>query len=385
MAGVDEILDKYKFDPNAKAEEQKTGEKPGEAKPDERVGEPKAETSVEGKQHDEQVEFDVSQLKGILGVEEDVSVEDLKTRYTGWTDMNQKVSTLDEELKSTKETLEGYKKYIEGIGDPSKLYPNDDIRYLSNVVTKYPSLDYTVASRLVTEDAKNLSDVDAIAIADAIENSEYSLRVDDAEVKLFERLGIESREDIEELSANKKRLLEVDARKARAIIARAQDEAKTSVERQTPEEFLSKHNQTVKEAIEGSRKAYEPIIDTLISKVEDVVEHNGKQLTTIKLEEEYKKELRDFALEQIGNFRMGADEESQKQVINNIQYKVWGDKRGEILSAAIADAETRITQELEKKYNNHTPTDIQRETTKETADSGAAKLIEGLPKPGWGK
>lgn len=384
MAGVDEILDKYKFDPNAKAEEAKPKEKPDEVKSDEGVIEQKAETSIEGEQHDQKVEFDVSQLKGILGVEEDVSVEDLKARYTGWADVNQKVTTLEEELKSTKETLEGYKKYIEGVGDPSKLYPNDDIRYLSNVVTKYPSLDYTVASRLVTEDAKNLSDVDAIAIADAIENSEYSLRVDDAEVKLFERLGIESREELGDLSANKKRLLEVDARKARALIARTQEEAKTSVERQTPEEFLSKHNQTVKEAIESSRKAYEPIIDTLISKVEDVVEHNGKQLTTIKLDDAYKEELKKFALEQIGNFRMGADEESQKQVINNIQYKVWGDKRGEILSAAIADAETRITQEIEQKYNNHTPTDIQRETSKETSDNGAASLINGLPKPGWG-
>jgi len=55
MAGVDEILDKYKFDPNAKPEE-----KPYEVKPDESIEEQKAEAPVEGEQHDEKVEFDVS-------------------------------------------------------------------------------------------------------------------------------------------------------------------------------------------------------------------------------------------------------------------------------------------------------------------------------------
>jgi hypothetical protein len=367
MEDVDKLLSKYaKVETEVKTENQEGG----------------TETApVETKPVDGEPTVDISQFKAIFG--EEVTIDEVKKRYQGWGEVSTKVQTLEEQLKEKEDTLAGYKSFAEAVVDPTSLYANDDIRFLNNVVKKYPSLDYSVASRLVTQDAKELSDVDAIAIADAMENSEYSLRVDEAELKLMKRLGIESREELDDLSAAEKRLLAVDARKARALIARTQEEVKQAQTKQSPEEFIGKHQQTVKEQVAQSKKAYEPIIDTLIAKVEGVVEHNGKQLTTIKLDEAYKKELKDFALEQIGNFRMGSDEESQKAVINNIQYKVWGDKRGEILSAMESDIRTQVTQEIEQKYTNHKPTNIQAEATK-TVESGVNTLTANLPKSGWG-
>jgi hypothetical protein len=325
---------------------------------------------------------DISPLKVFLG--DDLTLEEVKLRYTGWNDLSKGKLDAEAKLKEKDEELNSYKSFVEQAVNPSDFYANEEIRFLNEVIKKYPSLDYSVASRLVTQDAKELSDIEAITIAEAMENSDYGLRVDEAELKLLKRLGIESREDIENLSTTEKRLLAVDARKARAQIARTQEEVKKAPDRKTPEEFLSQHQATVNEVREASRKAYEPIIDALISKVEGKVEHGGKELTTIKLDEGYRAELRKFALEQIANYRMGVDEENQKAVVNNIAYKVWGDKRGEILSAAIADAETRITQELEQKYNNHQPVDLIREKPKETVDTGVSSLTQGLPKPGWG-
>lgn len=336
-----------------------------------------AEPSNEG------TDVDVSQLKEILGVEE-LTIDDIKSRYTGWEDLSTKAKQYEEDLKAREEELNSYKSFAEQAVDPETLFANETMRSLNNVLKKYPELDSSVASKLVSNDAKELSDIDAIAIAEAMENADYGLRADEAELKLLKRLGIESRDELEELSSTDRRLLEVDARKARALIAREQAAVNEAPEKQSPDEFIQKHKESVKEQVESSRKAYEPIIDDIIGKVEGEIEHKGQKLFELKLDDAYKKEVRDFALEQIGNFRMGADDKSKEQVLENIRTKVFGDKMGEILQAARSEERTMVTQELEQKYNNHKPLDTKREATPEDKDSGISSIISSIPKTSWG-
>ena len=376
---MEDALKKYAPKEEHKEDEIKTETPEVETVKDE---EPREEVKPEESASDAQPEFDISQLKGVLGVEE-VSIEELKNRYTGWDSLTAKTKEYEEQIKSKEEELGAYKNFAEQAVDPDSLFANEAMRSLNNIVKKYPDLDYSVASRLVSHDAKELSDIDAISIAEAMENADYGLRADEAELKLMKRLGIENRDELEDLSSTDKRLLQVEAKKARALIAREQAAVKEAPDKQSPDEFIQKHQATVKEQIESSVKAYEPIIDDIIGKVEGEIEHNGKKLFELKLDDGYKKEVRDFALEQIGNFRMGADDQSKEQVLSNIRTKVFGDKMGEILQAARHEERTLVTQELEQKYNNHQPLDTQREITPESKDNGLAKLSSSIPKSGW--
>lgn len=374
---VNDLMEKYKDTAEEGVTVEKVEVKDPDVAPEEDVAE---DTSKEEAPVDEK---EGGSLKEMFG--EDVSEEEVRSRYTGWTELNEKVATHEASLTKKEEELSAYRSFVENIGDPSKLYPREDIRHLANLVKKYPSLDGTVATKLASRKPDELSDVEALVIATALNEEVDGLRADEAEAIMFSRYGIESADEIEMLSDAKRKLMGVEIRKARALIARAQDDVKADETKRTPDDILASYKKSTEEQQIASRTAYEPVMDSLISEAEGDVEYNGRKLTTIKLSDEYKQELKEFMLGQVASRRMSLDDNSKQDVLRNINYKVWGDKRGEILSAMESDIRTNVTQEIEQKYVNHKPTDLQREARTETSDSGIGFLTEGLPKLGWGQ
>lgn len=379
MGYMDEIskpLDQYlEEQSNSETEEGKepTPEPKEESKEETKGGDAPQEETPAGE------EFDFKKWSEPLGVEVD-SLDTVKQRLTTYEDRVKEAEEAKARYEEVTKELEGYRAFADESADPMSYFASEEDFFVNECRKKYPNIDLSVATTLVTKDAKELDTLDALIMGEVIKHSDIGLREGDAELRILNRMGLESRDDLAEMDPRKKRLMEVDAKEARLHLARAQEEVRKAPEKRTPSDFIKEHQTKRQEVEENARKAYEPIVDDLIRQVEGEVKDGEETLFTIKLSEDYRKQLRDYALENVSRSRMGADEDTQRQVVSNLRAKAWEDNAARWIKAVRSEVETQLTERFNQERDNHKPLETERAKPTQTPQEGYSHLLGDMPK-----
>jgi len=313
------------------------------------------------------------------------NIEEVETRFKEYDDIKTNLETISKTKDTLTQELEGYKKFADEAIDPMKYFADEDGFFVETLRKKYPNLDRTTASKLVGSDVKDMDDFQAMVLSEVVKHSDIGLREDEAEARILKRMGLESKEDIEELSSMDKKLLKVDAKEAKALLAREQEEAKKTPERTSPADFLAQHQQSKAEREAEVRKAYEPLADSIVAKVKEMVKEGDEELFQIAPDDSYMQELKQYAVD--GAVKRGLDtsEESQQEVLLNLKAKFWADNAGKVLKAFETNLRTKWQAESDAKYANHKEVGIQKEsdTMSKPKDEAYKHMLEGVPRAGW--
>jgi hypothetical protein len=355
-------------------------EKVEETKPTETKAEETKPTETIEKKEEPQV--GIEDFVKRLGVN---NLEEIESRFKEYNDIKTNLETIAKDKDTLKQELEGYKKFADEAIDPMKYFADEDGFFVETLRKKYPNLERTTASKLVGSDVKDMDDFQALVLSEVVKHSDIGLREDEAEARILKRMGLESKEDIEDMSNMDKKLLKVDAKEAKSYLAREQDEAKKTPERISPADFLAQHQKAKEEVESEVRKAYEPIAGSIVERVKEMVKEGDEELFQIAPDEAYMQELKQYAIE--GAVKRGLDtsEASQQEVLLNLKAKFWADNAGKVLKAFETNLRTKWQAEVDAKYSNHKPVEIQREsdTTSRPTDDAYKHMTEGIGKTGW--
>lgn len=370
LKSADDFLDKIKLDDGTKKPDEGT-EKPIEA-------DKAAETEVKNVET-EVVKptdaWDFTKLSEEVGFEVK-GFEDIKSRVSKATELETSLQTLTEELT-------GYKQFAEEAVDPLS-YMSPEGLHVENVKKKYPNLERSVAEKLLKADVKEMKDIDALILSEALKHSGI-LREDEAEAKVLEDLKIEDVSEIADMSDLKKKLMLVKVREAKELIAREQEASRVLPERRTPQDFIAKHNEAKVELGKKIVEAYNPIVDNIISNLKEVIKDGEDELITIVPTEDDAKSLKEFALGQVSHFLLDTSEASQKEVEYNIRAKYLHDNYKALFKAIKTTNDTKWQKHIDEKFANHKEVGLQREATQGnvTPTAGFEDMVKGLPNPGW--
>lgn len=318
-----------------------------------------------------------------LGVQ---SLDEVESRFKEYDTIKTNLGTLESEKQSLTDELAKYKAFVDEAVDPMSYFANEESFFVNTLKKKYPDLGLDTAAKLVSQDVKDMDDFDAMVLSEVVKHSDIGLREDEAEAKVLKRLGIESRDDINDMSATDRKLMRVEAKESKALLAREQEAAKEKPERKTPADFFTEHQKTKEQLQEQTRKAYEPIVDSIVEQVKEVLKEGEEELFKIDPDETYMKELKEYAMDGAVRRMLDTSDESRKEVLQNIRAKFWADNAAKVLKAYETTLRSKWQAEVDAKFANHQEVGIQKEkdVTVEKKNSYMDEMTVGTPKTSWG-
>jgi len=136
-------------------------------------------TSKEEEVVQQQPEIDIkTKLKELTGLEID-DVSKIKQYYESYT----KLSELEKQLEEIKKTKEEYDSIISNL-KLDKIFANDAILTLNEIMKKYPNIPPHIASKIVSTDIDKIDKLQAIVLAERLENPELDIP-DDAIIEVL--------------------------------------------------------------------------------------------------------------------------------------------------------------------------------------------------------
>lgn len=290
-----------------------------------------------------------------------------------------KYDEMDGKYKATQENLDAYQKFLDEAIDPSNYFATDEGMFVENAKKKFPTLNYSTASMLIEQDAKDMSPLRALVLNELVENADVGLSESEAEHIVLQDLNLDKSdvEDMDKDSTEYKNLL-IKAKKAKRNLASVQDEAKQLPERQTLVDFVENHKKSRDEAKSAVRQEWEQKLPELKERLKTLTVKDGEgDVYTYEIPDSWFDGQAEQLFATVQKNGLKPDSAGIQEAVSNLEAFYLNENRAKVFRAFEKDLRSKWQVETDEKYGTQKPSGV----TKETAVSQETKTDWGAMKP----
>ena len=314
-------------------------------------------------------------LKSLFGLDD---VEAIKKRI----ELGAKYEELESTHRTVVDELNGYKEFVDKAINPSSYFSSEDDMYVQNAKMKYPKLPYAAAEKLIQQDAKDISALDALVLNEMVQHADVGLSMDEAESLVLDNLGM-TKEDLSEMEEGslEHKKMQTRAKLARQQLASVQAEVKSKPEAQTVVDFLEKRKGEVQESQEAIRKAWDGKMADVVGAIKNLtIKDEAGDVYTFEVPESFIKDMETVLMDNVVARGLQPDEKGLQEVKQNLQAYFWRDNAPKVLRAFEEDIRSKIQVEMDEKYGTQKPSNLSKDVAVTQEDKNSFEAMRPVRK-----
>jgi len=339
-----------------------------------RVEDPQTEEVEEEGHEPEQTEgFNDEQLNTFFGTTGQTT-EDIKSTFARgakYSELESKNEEVSRELETLKEQNAELKKSL----NPLNYFSSEEAYVAEQLRKKYPDMDPVSVQKAITGDLSSMSDIDVLALQDAIKHPGAAGGEAMSKKIIAKRYDVDLSEPVDQWDEL-----------ARAEIQRAAMEARQSLSgfRSEVEIPAVKSEEDVQaeraQRLETLQKSWEPFVAELTSfdKITIPGQEEGQSFE-FEVPQSYRDDLGEYFNAMITNGELEPDEETIGYLMQEREKDFIYENLDKILAARDSDMRSRMTEQTDKELNNNDPANTQTQPSKTEGVSGTEEFLGRQP------